>query len=499
MSIGTHPTTDSIDPPVPEPDGPARAAKTSDRHTPLVPRQVTRLAFIIIPPVLALIGVFEYLDLFADISLPVLVALILATGVTSNTGYYIWPGASHSHTLSRSLVTGVGSTACMYATGWGPALLLGHLVWVAVNATISGARAFWSALVLLPFMALAGQLAIEAELAPTFIDPPEVHGLAMLALIATMFTIFFVGRATARAETDELRIRYSEERFRSMVQNASDIITVLDIDGDITYASPACMPVLGVTDGEIVARRFLNLVHPEDRKDALDLLMSSGRAEGTAVAGYFRVCHADGNWRWLEAMATSLLGIESINGTVLSLRDVTEHKHLEEELGRLAFQDSLTGLPNRAWFMERLDQAVARARRHGASAAVLFVDLDGFKEVNDTYGHDAGDAVLVQVAERLRGCVRQEDTIARLGGDEFLVLIEDLTYPEQTRVVAERIVEAHAVPFAIGGPTVTVTASVGISGSLLGATPEEIVAQADTAMYLAKAGGKHRFELFDGS
>ena len=462
-------------------------------------KQAIGLGFVVIPPILALLAALRYFDLFTGISVPILVALIVATAALSNVGYYLWPTGSRAHSLARSIVVGGGSTACMYATGWGPVLVLGHLAGVAVNATISGARACWTTLMLLPFMVLLGQLAIQWDLAPTFIDAPEVHGLAFLTLTATMFTIFFVGQNMANVETKELGIRDSEERFRAIVQNASDILTVLGPDGDITYASPACAPLLGVTASEIVGARFMDLVHLEDRDAVVDLFANAQRAGGPTVTGYLRMSHAQGDWRWLEAIGTSQFNTEGVRGMVFSLRDVTEHKRLEEELIRLAFNDDLTGLPNRAWLMERLDQAVHRSRRHSTSTAILFVDLDGFKGVNDTYGHEAGDAVLVEVAERLRICVRQEDTIARLGGDEFLVLIEDLSYPEHSRIVAQRIVEAHSAPFTVCGTKVVITASVGISGSLVGTTPDEIVAQADAAMYIAKTSGKHRFEFFAGA
>lgn len=454
------------------------------------------LGFVIVPPILALLAALSYFDLFTGISVPIVVALIVATAAMSNVGYYLWPTGSRSHSLARTIVVGGGSTACIYATGWGPVLVLGHLAGAVVNATISGARACWTALVLLPFMVLSGQLAIQWDLAPTFVDAPEVHGLAFLTLTATMFTIFFVGQSTANIEAKEIGIRDSQERFRAIVQNASDILTVLGPDGDIAYASPACSPMLGITDSEIVGARFMDLVHLEDRDAVLKLFTDAEQAKGQTVTGYLRMSHAQGDWRWLEAVGTRQFDTKGAGGMVFSLRDVTEHKHLEKELIRLAFNDDLTGLPNRAWLMERLDQAVHRSRRQGTSTAVLFVDLDGFKGLNDSHGHEAGDAVLIEVAERLRLCVRQEDTVARLGGDEFLVLIEDLSYPEHSRVVAQRIIEAHSTPFSVCGTQVHITASVGISGSQVGATPDEIVAQADAAMYTAKTSGKHRFEFF---
>ena len=159
-----------------------------------------------------------------------------------------------------------------------------------------------------------------------------------------------------------------------------------------------------------------------------------------------RVRHADGRWRWLEAVAADLRAEPTVQGLMVTSRDITHRKELEEQLERQAFTDALTGLANRALFMQRLEKALTRVRRHGDPAAVLFIDLDDFKPINDRLGHEVGDRVLVHASERIRSALRESDTPARFGGDEFAVLLEDLGDEDDPQLVARRILEALARP-----------------------------------------------------
>jgi diguanylate cyclase (GGDEF)-like protein len=170
---------------------------------------------------------------------------------------------------------------------------------------------------------------------------------------------------------------------------------------------------------------------------------------------------------------------------------------MTERLRYFAYNDPLTGLPNRVAFLERLEQAVARARRHGSALAVLFIDLDEFKQVNDSFGHATGDTLLHSVAGRLRSCTRPEDTLARLGGDEFTVLIEDVVRPDQAELVARRLLDRIATPFALGGSSVELACSIGIAEGSGGAEgPDELLRRADVAMYRAKSAGRNRLATF---
>jgi len=185
-------------------------------------------------------------------------------------------------------------------------------------------------------------------------------------------------------------------------------------------------------------------------------------------------------------------------GRLISLRDITERKGLEQRLMQQALHDPLTGLPNRTLFMNRLKGSLARGRRRESKVAVLFMDLDNFKFVNDSLGHEAGDLLLVAVSKRVQPCLRSEDTIARLGGDEFAILIEDVKYTSEPAYVAERIVEELQAPFTLGGQLVVITPSIGITiGDSSQDPPEHLLREADLAMYRAKEDGKARHRMFD--
>jgi diguanylate cyclase (GGDEF)-like protein len=221
------------------------------------------------------------------------------------------------------------------------------------------------------------------------------------------------------------------------------------------------------------------------------------RRAGTSVSIESRLQHRDGSQRDVEAVYISLIDDPSVQGTVLTIRDITERKILEEELKHQAFHDALTGLANRALFHDRVEHALARHARHRQPIAVLFLDLDDFKVVNDSLGHLAGDELLRGVADRLQGCLRVGDTAARLGGDEFAVLIEEVTDPKAAAGLAERIISSLSGPFTLEGREIFVHASIGYALSDQETrNAEELLRAADVAMYAAKAGGKGGYQAY---
>jgi diguanylate cyclase (GGDEF)-like protein/PAS domain S-box-containing protein len=283
--------------------------------------------------------------------------------------------------------------------------------------------------------------------------------------------------------------RRQTAHFRSLVTSSTDLVLVVGADG-CRYASQSICSLVGRAEGELLGSGFEAFVHPDDQAP-----VASAVAQGGPREIVFRTLNRSGEWRHLEAHITDLRDDRCIRGVVLNARDVTERVRLEEELTHQAFHDSLTSLPNRALFRDRVDQALARAARSEGLPAVLLVDLDGFKQVNDSLGHDAGDQLLQEVARRFRGAVRPSDTVARFGGDEFALLLEEVDEQEAV-TLAQRVLDRLATPVAIAGRDVVLGASAGIVLRSAPAGSEEIIRDADLAMYAAKDAGRGRYAIF---
>jgi diguanylate cyclase (GGDEF)-like protein/PAS domain S-box-containing protein len=294
-------------------------------------------------------------------------------------------------------------------------------------------------------------------------------------------------------------LRESEEYFRSLVQSASDVILVAEADRTVRYVSPAIERVLGYKPERVIGHDNFTLVHPDDMPLMEKLLGKVMRSPGiTTSPSELRLRHADGSWRHVETTCTNLLGDLAVGGIVFNTRDVTERKLAEEHLEHQALHDSLTDLPNRRLFLDRLGHALARTeRRRGRGVSVLFMDLDRFKIVNDSLGHEIGDRLLVAVAERLKRCLRSEDTLARFGGDEFIALLEDVEGADKALRVTQRITEEFKGPFVLEGRELFVRLSIGVAlGESHTKAPEELLRDADTVMYLAK-DGTAEYQVFD--
>jgi diguanylate cyclase (GGDEF)-like protein/PAS domain S-box-containing protein len=326
---------------------------------------------------------------------------------------------------------------------------------------------------------------------------PNAYTAADLELLQALAD--HCGGALERARAEEA-LRRSEERFRSLVQNASDVITVVRANGTITYVSPSIERVLGYKPEDVLGTNGFARVHPDDAERVLRLFAAALEDGGASLPVELRIRHADGSWRWIEATGKNLLDEPSVRGVVVNYRDITERKAFEERLAHQAFHDPLTGLPNRTLLLDRLRHARARSRWRKGAVAVLFLDLDNFKVINDSLGHEAGDRLLVAVAARLRGCVRPTDTLARLGGDEFTILLENLSDVGEATRVAERITEGLRAPFTVGRREVFVTASIGVVlQAPEGGRSPNLLRDADIAMYRAKAAGKAGYAVFDRS
>jgi diguanylate cyclase (GGDEF)-like protein/PAS domain S-box-containing protein len=315
----------------------------------------------------------------------------------------------------------------------------------------------------------------------------------------------YQSRADQGLAREAASVRASERRFRGLVQNTSDMILICAAPGMVTYQSPAAEAAWGYKATALLGEPIIALVHPDDHAalrgvwDQLRQNLPDGTEEVTRTTE-LRLRDGAGNWREVELIGTNLLNDPAVQGMVVTIRDITERKAFEQQLMQQAFYDALTGLPNRVLFRDRLQQALVRASRRKTPIGLLFLDLDNFKLVNDSLGHPAGDKLLTEAAARLRDCVRAQDTVARLGGDEFVVIVELLTGQEDAIIVAKAIGHQFSRPFMLEGREIVVTASIGIAISDAGQEhAENLLRDADIAMYRAKSGGQSRYVVFDPS
>jgi diguanylate cyclase (GGDEF)-like protein/PAS domain S-box-containing protein len=281
--------------------------------------------------------------------------------------------------------------------------------------------------------------------------------------------------------------RRSQQRFEALFQHAPDLVSVLDARGKIAFSSPSAGATLGFESGQLVGSSVFALVHPDDQ-GYMQAQFAGLMAERDAVQRLqCRVRSADGQYRWFEFTASNQMHNPSLNGVVINARDISENRAFQEQLAHEAQHDALTGLPNR-----RRMQDVLGSTLRTESVAVLFVDLDGFKPVNDAHGHEAGDELLRQVAQRLSACVREQDVLSRVGGDEFVVLMPGVLTSDDAEAMGTRIRHAIAQPFLIDGNEVLIGASVGLHVGASADDPDEVLRAADHAMYTVKKSGGGR-------
>jgi diguanylate cyclase (GGDEF)-like protein/PAS domain S-box-containing protein len=288
----------------------------------------------------------------------------------------------------------------------------------------------------------------------------------------------------------------SEARFTAMVEHGCDLIAIIDGGGELVYASPAYRTVLGYDPATLTGRPLHEDVHPDDVDGVVELGARLTGTPGGSVAAQFRFRHADGSWRWVEATMTNRLDDPAVAGFVINTRDVTDRVLALELAAHRAAHDALTGLPNRALLEDRMTQAEGAATRQGEQLAVLYVDVDHFKDVNDTFGHRTGDLVLTEVADRLRRAARDADTVARLGGDEFVVA-GTVGHPTAAQALAARICAAFSEPFGVHEwARVPLTVSVGVATSGQYTGRLGLLDAADLALYEAKSQGRDRWVAF---
>jgi diguanylate cyclase (GGDEF)-like protein/PAS domain S-box-containing protein len=298
----------------------------------------------------------------------------------------------------------------------------------------------------------------------------------------------------------ERALRESEARYRLMAENSTDIISRTTTSGVILYASDACRRLLGYEPAELIGRSIYELMSPDDREETRHLTYLVNEITPTAYS--YRLLKKDGSAVWFETTSRSVRNpaTNEVDEFISVSRDITERKIVEEQIEHQAYHDALTGLPNRRLFRDRLTIALAHARRLNTPLAVVFLDLDRFKDVNDSLGHSFGDELLKAIAIRLKTALRQEDSIARMGGDEFTILIANLKTPDDAMKIGQKILDVVAQPIRIEGNELVITTSVGVA--LFpndGDTAEALLKNADHAMYRAKEAGPNLAQLFTPS
>jgi diguanylate cyclase (GGDEF)-like protein/PAS domain S-box-containing protein len=324
--------------------------------------------------------------------------------------------------------------------------------------------------------------------------------LILLIVVRQLLTLLenrhLTGYLETRVAKRSAELYASEQRFRALVQQSSESVAVVEVDSTIRYQSESVERIFGARPDELVGRRLVEIAGDQASPliaAAIEQVLAAPYAT-TTIEVLMR--HRSGRMLQAEMTVTNLLDEPSVAGIVLNTRDVSDAKELQEQLVHEAYHDGLTELASRALFRESLEEALAGSRRDD-DVAVLFLDLDGFKEVNDSLGHAAGDHLLVQVAERLRGLVRDGDTVARFGGDEFALLVQSIVARADAETLGRRIVEEIGRPFAVDGRELHVGASVGLASAADAGDLEQLLRNADLAMYKAKAAGGGAVAAYD--
>ncbi|MBZ5549190.1 MAG: EAL domain-containing protein [Acidobacteriia bacterium] len=353
----------------------------------------------------------------------------------------------------------------------------------------------------------------ETDVAYWFDLREWVRALAALVLLFDLYAIY------QHLQLQRIRRQLAErdQLFQLISENAADMIALVDSDGRRLYNSPAYQKVLGYSPEELRATSSIEQIHPDDRQRVLKAA-EKARLSGQGERVEYRMRHKDGSWRTLESTACAIRNARGqTDKLVIVNRDITERKRAEEMLVHNALHDGLTNLPNRALFLDRLQHALTLSKRHSNyKFAVLLIDVDEFKIINDSLGHTAGDELLIQIGQRLKDCVRRadmvsrprisdipgrptnDDTLARLGGDEFAMLLDDIRDPIEAVRVAERVQAELVTSFVVNKQEIVISASIGIASSTSPHTQaEDLVRDADIAMYRAKRAGKARCEVFD--
>jgi len=405
----------------------------------------------------------------------------------------------------RTAVHAAAVTAVIYATGWGPVLIPAYSLGALQTFSIDGSRVWKSALGWSLSGVAIGQILIALQLAPSFLFIRSAQAVAVMSTFILCFIVRMAAVIVERREaaeeslqTSRRSLSESEERFRSLVQHSTDTTLVVAADSRITYASPAAQELLELPPEELVGRDVMSFVHPDDAEGVSAQLTADLQVSDVSRQVEVKLRGHEGRVRTVEAVVTDLLDEPAVDGWVVNMRDITDRKAAEALLLHQARHDGLTGLPNRNAVLDGADLMLARCRTTQRRLAVFFLDVDNFKDINDTLGHEAGDEVLETIAARFDSQLRQGEVIGRMGGDEFVVLVESKVSDDSIAAVAKRLRAAAAEPVRVmgeEGPLVHLTISIGVAHGLPD-NANELFREADMALYQAKLAGRDAWVSF---
>jgi diguanylate cyclase (GGDEF)-like protein/PAS domain S-box-containing protein len=481
---------------IPHDDGPAMGLAGDPETSSGSSWQAIAAVYASVP--LAVVG---FLWLYAehhvgDTPLWLMIVLLAVTSVV-NFLSVVWlrthpgPGAPMQVRLA---VSAFSTAAIVYAIGWGSMFVIGFAVGVAEIVRSNGTATWRGALGWNAAGVAAGEIAIQLHIAPSILPLAIAHEVALLGfccLAVVTHVLVLTGRS---AEAAEAKLRERSEHFESLVAHASDVIGVVDNTGTIRFVSPAVDTLLGYQPGELTGTQLADMIHDDDVADVRQLIDDLPQHPGTMDRRDVRFRHRNGSER-LVVMTFTSRDARGEGTIVINLHDVTVERALEERLRFDAMHDPLTGTWNRAAFTEAIEMACAASARDGGTIAMLFVDIDGFKQINDTLGHDRGDELLIHVARSIQTCLRGGDILGRWGGDEFVVLLNHMQNPNEAIVVADRILvelDGRDLRPDVGRTTVSIGIATDTDGIHSAATMARL---ADEAMYAAKRGGRARWAV----
>jgi diguanylate cyclase (GGDEF)-like protein/PAS domain S-box-containing protein len=323
---------------------------------------------------------------------------------------------------------------------------------------------------------------------------------AFIAL--TGFMLYFLILGSIQKQSDaKASLDVSEDRWKFALEGAGDGVWDWDMLTDKVFRSARWKEIYGYTDNEIeeTATAGRMLVHPDDRTHHIEDTQDYLHGKKNLYVSEFRLLCKDGTWKW--TLSRGMVISRDKDGKPLRMigshTDISERKNSENQLLQLAHYDHVTSLPNRVLFLDRFQQVLKNANRHNQPVTLMYLDLDRFKEVNDTLGHDMGDVLLKEVATRLMKCVRADDIVARMGGDEFTVILNNVNHQINTERITQSILDKLTEPFNLGEEVVYISASIGISVYPVNGTEvDALIKNADQAMYFAKQNGRNRYHYF---